>query len=319
MPPAGSPGAAGAVTVNTVRSRAKEDGVVTTTRTLAKDALSPSATALGAALGASCVFHGVVLGISLMVPWPSYTPPPAAGLPVELVELADITPVQPPHVVPTLPRWAQRDAAAVVARQRLSVRLPSPVLPEAASGSRDAEPLESEPVEQAVQEGHPLEAAVAREASPISVVAKPSPVDSAMTFAERAGESTAGPTPATRQPVPSGSAATTDPVAAIQPSSAVAPRITQSARPGGGYQVRPIYPPAARRAGAEGTTLLRVHVLTDGRIGEVQVERSAGHIALDQAAADAVRKWHFEPARSGSGTVAIWVLIPVEFRLRSGL
>jgi protein TonB len=88
------------------------------------------------------------------------------------------------------------------------------------------------------------------------------------------------------------------------------------ARPGGGYQVRPVYPPSARRAGAEGTTLLKVYVQANGSIGEVRVERSAGHVALDQAAADAVSKWHFQPARSGPDPVAMWVLIPVEFRIQ---
>jgi protein TonB len=80
--------------------------------------------------------------------------------------------------------------------------------------------------------------------------------------------------------------------------------------------VRPIYPPTARRAGAEGTTVLKVHVQTNGSIAEVRIERSAGHAALDQAAADAVSKWHFQPARSGSEPVAMWVLIPVEFRIQ---
>jgi TonB family protein len=42
-------------------------------------------------------------------------------------------------------------------------------------------------------------------------------------------------------------------------------------------------------------------------VDEVQVERSAGHPALDHAALDAVR-------RSGA-PVAVWVLIPVEFTL----
>ena len=87
-----------------------------------------------------------------------------------------------------------------------------------------------------------------------------------------------------------------------------------AARPRGGYQVRPSYPAEARQAKAQGTTLLRVHVTADGRIDEVQVERSAGHTALDRAAADAIRKWRFEPARSGSGAVAVWVVVPVEFR-----
>lgn len=44
---------------------------------------------------------------------------------------------------------------------------------------------------------------------------------------------------------------------------------------------------------------------------------SPGRLALGQAAADAVRKGRFEPARSGSVAVAVWVVIPVEFRLKN--
>lgn len=98
------------------------------------------------------------------------------------------------------------------------------------------------------------------------------------------------------------------------PASTEAP--TELARPKGGYQVRPSYPSAARRLGAQGTTLLKVHVLADGRVGEVIVQESAGHSDLDRAAADAVRQWRFDPARRGSDPVAMWVLLPVEFRLR---
>lgn len=106
-------------------------------------------------------------------------------------------------------------------------------------------------------------------------------------------------------------------VASIPPSAAAGARITTPARPRGGYQVRPSYPMAAREAGAQGTTLLRIHIEADGRVGEVHVQESAGHLALDQAAVDAVVRWRFEPARSGSDAVAIWVLIPVEFQLTS--
>src|SRR5206468_11520371 len=92
--------------------------------------------------------------------------------------------------------------------------------------------------------------------------------------------------------------------------------VTQYARPQGGYQVQPGYPASARRLGIQGTTMLRVHVLVDGRVGDVVVQETAGHPDLDQAAAEAVRRWRFDPARRGNDPVAMWVVLPVEFRLK---
>ena len=100
-------------------------------------------------------------------------------------------------------------------------------------------------------------------------------------------------------------------VAALPPGS-----VTRRAVPRGGYQVRPTYPASARRLGVEGTTLLGVLVADDGRVTEIVVKQSAGHPDLDRAAADAVRRWRFEPARQGNEAVSMWVLLPVEFRLR---
>jgi protein TonB len=87
------------------------------------------------------------------------------------------------------------------------------------------------------------------------------------------------------------------------------------ARPLGGYQVKPRYPEAARKAGAQGVTLLRVRVLENGRVGEVLIEKSAGFQELDFSAAEAVKKWLFEPARRGKEPVQVWVLLPVKFEL----
>jgi len=87
------------------------------------------------------------------------------------------------------------------------------------------------------------------------------------------------------------------------------------ARPLGGYQVKPRYPEAARRAGAQGVTTLRVRVLENGRVGEVVVDRSAGFRDLDFAAVEAVKKWLFEPARHGKDAVSVWVMLPVKFEL----
>lgn len=85
--------------------------------------------------------------------------------------------------------------------------------------------------------------------------------------------------------------------------------------PGGGYQVRPAYPRTAWRMGIEGTSVLKVRILEDGSIGEVTVAQSAGHASLDQAAVDAVQRWRFEPARRGGHPVALWVTLPIRFRL----
>jgi TonB family protein len=91
--------------------------------------------------------------------------------------------------------------------------------------------------------------------------------------------------------------------------------VSGMARPLGGYQVKPRYPESARRAGAQGTTLLKLHILENGKVGEVRIEQSAGHPDLDTAAADAVRKWLFEPARIDKRPLAVWVLLPVKFEL----
>ena len=88
------------------------------------------------------------------------------------------------------------------------------------------------------------------------------------------------------------------------------------ARPLGGYQTKPRYPESARRAGAQGVTLLRVRVLENGKVGEVNVEKSAGFRDLDLAAAEAVKKWLFEPARRDKEPVSVWVMLPVKFELR---
>lgn len=84
----------------------------------------------------------------------------------------------------------------------------------------------------------------------------------------------------------------------------------------GGYQVTPRYPESARRTGIEGTALLKFLVQADGGVASVTIERSSGHVDLDHAAVQAVRRWRFEPARKGHRVVAVWVVLPVEFRLK---
>ena len=78
---------------------------------------------------------------------------------------------------------------------------------------------------------------------------------------------------------------------------------------------RPDYPESARREGQEGRVLLRVLVDDRGRIKSVEISNSSGSDALDRAAAEAIRRWRFHPARYGDQPVESWLRIPIEFRL----
>jgi len=78
---------------------------------------------------------------------------------------------------------------------------------------------------------------------------------------------------------------------------------------------KPRYPESARRDGKEGRVLLRVLVNEEGRTASVEVNRSSGAEALDQAAVEAIKRWRFSPARHGDRPVESWVRIPIDFRL----
>jgi periplasmic protein TonB len=93
--------------------------------------------------------------------------------------------------------------------------------------------------------------------------------------------------------------------------------VTSFARPLGGYQTTPRYPEAARREGVEGTVTLRFEVLASGKVGTVQVQRSARRPDMDRAAVEAIKTWLFEPARRGKEAVAVWVILPVRFELNA--
>jgi periplasmic protein TonB len=77
----------------------------------------------------------------------------------------------------------------------------------------------------------------------------------------------------------------------------------------------PRYPAAARRAGEQGTVMLRVLVSRDGTTARVEVERSSGSPHLDAAARETVKAWRFAPARRGAETIESWIVVPVVFRL----
>lgn len=240
-------------------------------------------------IGLSCLLHvGLVTGLILGQSWVTSVvalQPPV--LPVQLVTLETVEPPRDP-ATPAPPR-----------RERAPIRRPEPPRPREVAAAKVEEPVPP----------------------PVTPAPTPAPAETAPVAAATATlPAISEPAPAPGPPAPAATGTTialpaSAPVVAAKPPTTAPEGVTRTARPQGGYQVRPTYPSAPRRLGIQGTTMLRVHVLADGRIGDVLVEHSAGHPDLDQAAMEAVRRWRFEPARRGADAVAMWVLLPVEFRL----
>lgn len=78
---------------------------------------------------------------------------------------------------------------------------------------------------------------------------------------------------------------------------------------------RPPYPTTARQMGYQGTVLLNVEVLAEGRAGEVLIKTSSGYAILDKAALQTVKTWRFSPARRFGEAITMWFLVPVRFTL----
>jgi periplasmic protein TonB len=248
---------------------------------------------------ASVLLHVVAYGAIAMVP--KFTSVRERVLLADLVE-PDPTPPAP-VVAPPRPK----------APDRRPVILPKPV--------QMPMPAMTAPLEPKVEELPPTPPPVVQEPAPVAPVPSAAaavprvtaPIDAPVTTGAEGVPASAHVAPvAPPAPRTAALSAPAGPsVAALPPDG-----VTQTAVPRGGYQVRPSYPNNARRLGIQGTTLLSVFVAIDGRVADVVVKQSAGHPDLDQAAADAVKRWRFEPARRGSEAVAMWVLLPVEFRLR---
>ncbi|OGU41254.1 MAG: hypothetical protein A2X61_14185 [Ignavibacteria bacterium GWB2_35_12] len=75
------------------------------------------------------------------------------------------------------------------------------------------------------------------------------------------------------------------------------------------------YPEMARRAGIEGKVIIRVLVGKDGKPLKSIIELSENEL-LNESAVKAVMSSIFTPAGQNGNPVALWVSIPINFRLR---
>lgn len=79
----------------------------------------------------------------------------------------------------------------------------------------------------------------------------------------------------------------------------------------------PPYPTSEVRMGHEGTVLLRMQILPNGRVGAVELAKSSGFPRLDEAALREARTWRMTPGTHGGVATAMWTVVPIKFQLKN--
>lgn len=81
--------------------------------------------------------------------------------------------------------------------------------------------------------------------------------------------------------------------------------------------VPPVYPDAAKQAGAQGSVILECRISPEGNVADVRVVQSIP--LLDQAAIDAVKQWVYAPTLLNGRPVPVIMTVTVNFNLSGGL
>ncbi len=92
-------------------------------------------------------------------------------------------------------------------------------------------------------------------------------------------------------------------------------------QPVGGFaalQRNLVYPERARKAGVEGRVYVNVHVNEKGEVDDTRILKSLGNNGCDEAAVLAIKSATWQPAKLKGKPVAVWVGIPVVFKLNNG-
>ncbi|MBA1291550.1 energy transducer TonB [Pseudomonas japonica] len=147
-------------------------------------------------------------------------------------------------------------------------------------------------------------------------VEKPKPVPKPQPVKKPAAPTPPAPTPAPAAATPPAPPAPTPAPAA--PAAPVPAPVKETAAVSGLASLGnppPEYPSLALRRNWEGTVVLRIQVLANGRAGTVEVTRSSGKPQLDEAAVAAVRNWKFIPARRGDTPIDGFATQTIDFKL----
>ena len=80
------------------------------------------------------------------------------------------------------------------------------------------------------------------------------------------------------------------------------------------HRVTAAYPDIAKKAGIEGTVVLKVLIDTKGNVERVEVLKS--HPLLDASAIEAAKQFKFRPGKQRGKTVKVWMSIPFTFKIK---
>ena len=79
---------------------------------------------------------------------------------------------------------------------------------------------------------------------------------------------------------------------------------------------KPKYPPAARKNGIQGVTMVRLLVTENGTVEAANLSAGSGSAELDNAALNAVYSWRFTAAKDSSGLpIRCYITVPVRFNI----
>ena len=81
--------------------------------------------------------------------------------------------------------------------------------------------------------------------------------------------------------------------------------------------IRPVYPDIAQEAGIEGQVLVQCFIDEKGKVKETIVVKGIPNTGLNESAVDALRKTRFRPAKQRERPVAVWITIPINFKLQN--
>jgi protein TonB len=150
----------------------------------------------------------------------------------------------------------------------------------------------------------PKEAPKAPPPPPPDLVKPPPPVAIVPEFQV----ATAAPPPVTTVPH------TTPPPA---PPKAAPAAASDPLRPIARTHVLPPYPPISVRLNEQGTTLMLVHITTEGNVDDCKVEQTSSSERLDQAACDFVKShWRWQPPTNQGTPTAVSTRVSVKWDLK---